>query len=308
MRLSNQTFFFTGGFFMLAEIEQFVNWTRRRSPEAHTWRDYRCDLKIFVEVVGDRHPAEITFRDVDRFVAQQSERGFKPTTINRRLASVISLYAFLAPEDESLVCPVLPKRHHLREPQRLPRPVQENDLRQFFAVITDPRDRAMFLLMLRSGLRISEVSGLQLADLYLNEPHPRLVTRGKGSRERAVYLSPQAVGALRNYLAIRPSAACDAVFLSYQHKKLSTHGIHMRLLRYRALAAIAITAHRLRHNFACDLVSAGVPVTTIQKLMGHRWIETTQNYVLANDAQVQRDYFAACRKMDGWALAPGGAI
>jgi len=292
---------------MLAEIERFVNWTRRRNPEAHTWRDYRCDLKFFVEVIGDRPPGEISFRDIDRFIAQQSEKGFKPSTINRRLASVISLYAFLAPEDETLVCPVLPKRHHLREPQRLPRPVQEDDLRQFFSVITNVRDRAMFLLMLRCGLRISEVSGLQLADLYLNEARPRLVTRGKGSRERAVYLSPQAVRALKEYLATRPGVDCDAVFLSYQHKKLSTHGIHMRLIRYRIMSAIAITAHRLRHTFACDLVAANVPVTTIQKLLGHRWIETTQTYILANDAQVQQDYFAACLKLDGWALAPGGA-
>jgi site-specific recombinase XerD len=199
----------------------------------------------------------------------------------------------------------MPRRHHLREPQRLPRPVQEGDLRQFFAVITDPRDRAMFLLMLRCGLRISEVAGLQLADLYLDESYPRLVTRGKGSRERAVYLSPQAVLALRQYLAIRPSAACDSVFLTYQHKKLSTHAIHKRLMRYRERSAIAITAHRLRHNFANDLLNAAVPITSIQKLMGHRWIETTQNYVMANDHQVQADYFAACLKIDGWALSPG---
>jgi site-specific recombinase XerD len=148
MRVPAQQFFIKGGSFMLAEIERFVNWTRRHSPEAHTWRDYCCDLQLFVECVGERAPREVTFHDVDRFVARQSEKGYKPTTINRRLAAVISLYAFLAPEDETLVCPVLPRRHHLREPQRLPRPVQESDLRRFFAVIRDPRDLAMFLLML----------------------------------------------------------------------------------------------------------------------------------------------------------------
>jgi site-specific recombinase XerD len=290
---------------MLAEIDRFVNWTRHRSPEAHTWRDYRCDLQLFVECVGDRAPREVTFHDVDRFVARQSELGYKPTTINRRLAAVISLYAFLAPEDESLVCPVLSRRHHLREPQRLPRPVQESDLRRFFAVIRDPRDLAMFLLMLRCGLRISEVASLQLGDLYLDETYPRLVTQGKGSRERAVYLSPQAVRALRQYLAIRPAAENDFVFLSYQHQKLSTHAIHKRLMRYRERSAVTITAHRLRHNFANDLLNAEVPVTSIQKLLGHRWIETTQNYVLANDAQVQADYFAACTRLEGWAPSLG---
>ncbi len=201
---------------MLAEIERFVNWVRRRSPNAHTWQDYRCDLTFFLQSAGDRPLGKITFQDVDRFIAEQSEKGFKPTTINRRLASIAALYAFLMPEDETLVCPVFPRRHHLREPQRLPRPVQEADLRGFFAVIEDTRDRAMFTLMLRCGLRIGEVAHLQLSDLYLEEDYPRMVVRGKGSRERPVYLSPQAVRMLTAYLATRPTSSSDFVFLSYQ--------------------------------------------------------------------------------------------
>ena len=287
---------------MLSEIERFVNWARRRSPEAHTWRDYRCDLHFFVECVGDRAPREVTFRDVDRFIARQAERGFKPSTINRRLAAVISLYTFLSPEDDDLVCPVIPHRHHLREPQRLPRPMQEDELRRFFGVITDLRDRAAFLLMLRCGLRISEIANLCLSDLYLDETYPRLVTRGKGSKERAVYLSPQTVVALRDYLATRPAAASDYVFLTYQRKQFTSHAIHLRLMRYRKQSGVTITAHRLRHSFANDLLNADVPITTIQKLMGHRWIETTQVYVMANDHRVQADYFAACSKIEGWAV------
>jgi site-specific recombinase XerD len=289
---------------MLAEIERFVNWVRRRNPQARTWRDYGYDLHQFVAVVGNRAPNSITFRDVDQFIASQSERGFKPTTINRRLASVLAFYIFLSGEDDELVCPVIPRRHHLREPQRLPRPMHEADLRQFFAVIPDVRDRAMFLLMLRCGLRISEVASLLLADLYLNEDYPRMVIHGKGSRERAVYLSPQAERALREYLATRPSAASDFVFLSYQLDGMSTTAIHKRLIRYRQESAISITAHRLRHSFASDLVRADVPVTSIQKLMGHRWIETTQNYILADDHQVQADYYAACPRIEGWAFSP----
>ena len=154
---------------MLAEIERFVNWTRRRSPEARTWKDYGYDLRFFVQVVGDCPLREVTFKDVDHFIAVQSEKGFKPSTINRHLASVISLYGFLAAEDEELNCPVIFRRHHLREPQRLPRPVPEEDLKRFFAVIQSKRDFAMFLLMLRCGLRIGEVASLQVADVFLSE-------------------------------------------------------------------------------------------------------------------------------------------
>jgi site-specific recombinase XerD len=287
---------------MLAEIERFVNWVRRRSPSAHTWRDYRCDLRFFCEAVGDRAPNEVDFRDIDRFIARQSEKGFKPSTINRRLACIIALYAFLAPEDDDLVCPVHPRRHHLREPQRLPRPVAEPDLKQFFAVIESQRDRAMFMLMLRCGLRIAEVANLQMADLFLDEEFPRLVTHGKGSRDRAVYLSPQAERSLREYLAERPSVSSEYVFLSYQNDGLSTTAIHKRLMRYRAQNGLAITAHRLRHSFANDLLNADAPITSIQKLMGHRWIESTQTYVMANDKQVCADYYAASAKIEGWIL------
>ena len=296
---------------MLAEIERFVNWARRRSPDARTWKDYSYDLHQFATLVEDRPPGEITFRDVDRFVDLQKTRGFLPTTINRRLASVISLFTFLSDEDPTLVCPVLPRRHHLREPQRLPRPVQQDHLRAFFATIEktpqhkgEPdnrmRDRAMFILMLRCGLRIAEVAHLLLSDLYLDEPHPRLVARGKGSRERSVYLSPQAERALRLYLDERPTVTSEFVFLSYLNKGLSTTAIHKRLVLYRQGAEVSLTAHRLRHSFANDLLNADVPVTTIQKLLGHRWLETTQVYVQANDRQVQADYYAACQKLEDW--------
>ena len=292
---------------MLSEITQFVNWVRRRNSEARTWRDYGYDLKQFVSVVGDRSPTSITIQDIDQFVSSQLAHGFKATTINRRLAAILALYGYLSDEDPSVVCPVLPHRHYLRVPQPLPRPVQEDGLEKFFAVIGDERDRAMFLLMLRCGLRISEVAAMRLTDLYLEEPHPRLVVRGKGSRERAVYLSPQAERALRAYLVGRTSVSSDHVFLSYLGKGMSTTAIHYRLMRYREQCAVYLTAHRLRHSFANDLLNADVPVTTIQKLLGHRWLETTQVYVQANDRQVQADYYAACQKLEGWAAAGGAA-
>ena len=76
---------------------------------------------------------------------------------------------------------------------------------------------------------------------------------------------------------------------------------------YRKVAQVSLTAHRLRHSFANDLLAADVPVTTIQKLLGHRWLETTQIYVAANDRQVAADYYAACAKLEDWSLTGGEA-
>jgi site-specific recombinase XerD len=285
---------------MLADIERFVNWVRRRNPAARTWRDYRYDLVQLVEVVGDVAPQQVTFHDIDRFVTVQAARGHSACTINRRLAAIQSLYTFLSDDDPTLVCPVIPRRHTLKVPRRLPRPVPQDDQREFFAVMEDARDRAMFTLMLRCGLRIGEVAQLQLTDLYLDEARPRLIAHGKGSKDRAVYLSPQAERLLRHYLDQRPCVASHFVFLSYQGRGLSTTAIHKRLMHYRAQAGVALTAHRLRHTFASDLVSAETPVTTIQKLMGHAWLETTQTYIDANDPDVQRDFDAAVQKLEDW--------
>ena len=286
---------------MLSQIEDFVNWVRRRNPQARTWRDYSYDLQQFAAIMGDRMPGEITHRDIDRFVNSQVSRGFKPATINRRLAAILAFFTYLADEDPALICPVLPRRHFLRQPQRLPRPVKEDDLRLFFAVIQDARDRAMFILMLRCGLRIGEVANLLLSDLFLDEPAPRLVVHGKGSRERSVYLSGQAERILHRYLAERPPARSDFVFLSYQLDGMSTTAIHKRLMRHRQQAEVHLTCHRLRHSFANDLLCAGAPVTSIQVLLGHRWLETTQIYVQANDQTVQADFYAACLRIEGWA-------
>ena len=98
----------------------------------------------------------------------------------------------------------------------------------------------------------------------------------------------------------RPALPADYLFLSYLGDGLSTTAIHKRLMIYRQAAGVSLSAHRLRHSFANDLLAADVPVTTIQKLLGHRWLETTQVYVRANDRQVQADYYAACEKLAGW--------
>ncbi len=287
---------------MQTEVVQFINWVRMRSPEARTWRDYRCDLELFMKVVEGKTVEEVRPRDIDDLVNVQIGKGYKPSTVNRRLAAVASFYVFLHRSGRQIVSPVLPQRHYLKEPQRLPRPVNEKDLRIFFGAIHDPRDRAMCTLMHRCGLRIGEVSALRKSDLYLGESPSRLIIHGKGSTERTVYVSPEAERVLDGWLAIRPKVSCDQVFISYQDKQISTTSISKRIQILSEQSGVKLTAHRLRHTFADNLLSAGMPITSIQKLMGHRFVETTQNYAVANDKQVEADFYAACEKIEGWKL------
>ena len=158
----------------------------------------------------------------------------------------------------------------------------------------------MFILMLRCGLRISEVANLQMADLSWRKPSRAWWCMAKARKNARCISRPRPKRALHSYLAERSAVKCEFVFLSYLQDGLSTTAIHKRLMRYRAQAGLVLSAHRLRHSFANDLLNADVPITSIQKLMGHRWIESTQTYVMANDQQVCADYYAACVKIEGW--------
>ncbi len=141
---------------MLPEIEQFQKWLRRKSPHTSTAIHYVSDVKLFFAWV-DKPPDQITMREVDVYIEHSQQAGHAITTVNRRLASLWAFYLFLALEsDDAPPNPVLPRRHFIRHGERLPRDVEDADLQKLFKVMEQPRDRAMFLLMLQCGLRVSE--------------------------------------------------------------------------------------------------------------------------------------------------------
>jgi len=285
---------------MLPEIEQFQKWLRRKSPHASTHIHYTNDLKLFFSWI-EKAPPEITLWDIDAFIDHSQRLGYAIATINRRLACLRSFYHFLAVlSDEAPKNPVVPKHHFIRQGQRLPRDVQDPDVIKLFAVMENVRDRAMFLLMLRCGLRVGEVRNLSLADLYL-EPTlgalPRLWLHGKGDKQRVVYLSSQPLAALHTWLEVRPVVESQAVFLNRFGKRLTVTGIQGRLARYCREAGLWLTCHQLRHTFGRHLTEAKVPVTTIQRLLGHARLRTTEVYLHISDAQLQEDYDAAMQEV-----------
>jgi site-specific recombinase XerC len=240
-------------------------------------------------------------QDVDEFIERSQKRGHATATINRRVAALCSFYRYLAMmSDDAPANPVRPRRHFIQLGKRLPRDVKDQDLARLFAVIDSRRDRAMFLLMLRCGLRVGEVRHLSVNDLYLysvSSSLPRLWLHGKGDKERVVYLSSHAMNALEAWLEIRPNGSEQAVFVNRSGKRLTVTGIQLQLAMYCQRAGVWITCHQLRHTFGRHLVEARVPVTTIQKLMGHARIRTTETYLHISDQQVQTDYEAAMEQI-----------
>jgi site-specific recombinase XerC len=295
---------------MLAEIESFAKWLRRKSPHTTTVVHYTNDLELFFAWI-DKPPNTITLRDVDAFIEHSQQQGHSIATVNRRLAALRSFYHFREIEtDPAKPNPVIPKRHFIRQGRRLPRDAQDAEIEKLFAVITDQRDRAMFLLMLRCGLRVGEVRDLSLNDLYL-QPNagslPRLWLHGKGGAQRVVYLSSQPLTALKAWLAIRPMVEEQAVFLNRFGKRFTVTGIQLRLADYCHQADVWITCHQFRHTFGRHLTEARVPVTSIQRLLGHVRLRTTEVYIHISDRQVQADYDAAMRQITDRLKLGGGA-
>jgi site-specific recombinase XerC len=295
---------------MLPEIELFHKWLRRKSPHTTTAVHYVNDLELFF-AWRNKPPDQITLHDVDAFIEHSQQQGHSIATVNRRLAALRSFYHFLAVEREDAPPnPVLPKRHFIRQGRRLPRDVQDVEIEKLFAVITSTRDRAMFLLMLRCGLRVGEVRNLSLSDLYLQPKAsnlPRLWLHGKGGSQRVVYVAAQPLAALKQWLTFRPTVEDQAVFLNRFGKRLTVTGIQLRLAAYCHEAGVWITCHQFRHTFGRHLTEARVPVTSIQRLLGHVRLGTTEIYLHISDQQIQADYEAALTQITTRLTLDGGA-
>ena len=171
-------------------------------------------------------------RDVDVFIEHCQDQGHAIATINRRVAALSSFYRYLAMmSDEAPANPVRLGLHFLHQGRQLPRDVEDRKLEHLFAAIDSLRDRAMFLLMLRCGLRVEKVRNLSMNELYLYPVSgglPRLWLHGKGDKERVMYLSSQAMTALE----ICPNGSEQAVFVNRSGKHLTVTGIQLQLASY----------------------------------------------------------------------------
>lgn len=281
-------------------IEGFEKYWRRRKPGTSTAVHYSSDVRIFFKWAMDLSPETITVHDIDRFIEWQQSIGRAPATIRRRLIALRMFYDYLTyTSDQEVPNPVVPRRHYVSRGHQLPRSIPQSELELLFGAIDDHlRDRTIFTLMLHAGLRVGEVINLRLGDVYLSKNRsPHLRVNGKGQRERIVYLSAMASKLLEEYLAFRSNNDEERIFLNRKGKPITTTGIQLQLAKYCHQAGIWVTCHQLRHTFACYMIAAEVPVTSVQKMLGHVSLRTTQLYVEVADRQVERDYHAGIQKV-----------
>jgi integrase/recombinase XerD len=282
------------------QIDGFEKYWRRRKPGSSTALHYASDVRIFFKWAQGKPPNAITVHDVDEFIGWQQSLGRAQATIRRRLIALRMFFDYLVYiREEHIANPVITRRHYIDQGHHLPRDIRQEEIKKLFTAIGDHlRDRTIFTLMLHTGIRVGEVVNLRLADVYLSENRPPyLRVIGKGQRERVAYLSATATLLLKEYLSECPAKTEEKVFQNRRGKPITITGIQLQLAKYCRQADIWVTCHQLRHTFACRMIAAEVPVTSVQKMLGHASIRTTQLYVNVADRQVEQDYHAGIQKI-----------
>jgi integrase/recombinase XerC len=280
-----------------------------KNSSAHTVKSYREDLTQALEFFRTRHAGQTPAADrlntrlLRAHLAWLHEQGYAKSTIARRLAAVRSWCRFLCRQGVLTVNPAAALRGP-RQDKKLPHFVSRDDMLRLLGAppATTPlgrRDRAILETLYSAGLRVAELTGLALDDVDLDGGVATV--RGKGRRERLALLGPQAVAALRDWLPERVTLAGPraltqpALFLNRGGTRLSTRSVGRLLAKYLAQAGLdpRTSPHTLRHSFATHLLDAGADIRSVQELLGHRSLGTTQIYTHVSTQRLRDSYHKA---------------
>jgi integrase/recombinase XerD len=243
--------------------------------------------------------AHTTASDVDAFIDSAKSKGLSPSTINLTLSALKEFFDFLRDAGQMQLQPVIRRRHRLFTPTTLPKPMPEADLIELFKVIDSVRDRLIFLLMLRCGLRVSEVCHLTWNEVDFQAGTIR-INNSKGQVDRIAYLAPDLEKSLRLWQA--RSSSTRYLFPSRKVKAapLTRGDLGWLMNKYLRLAQIKLhySPHCLRHSFATQLLNAGVSLAVLKELMGHRSIQMTLRYTQLYESTKRQQYDQAMMRIE----------
>ncbi len=277
-----------------------------RNASDLTIKAYREDLFGLMEWLehgGDAVPAvdELTPQTLRQYQAALQEAGYARTTISRKLASLRSFYRFAQRQGLAKTNPAKPLRNPRRQ-RKLPHVLSTEEVGRLLAApaadsVAGLRDRAILETMYSAGLRVSEVVGLSEGDLDFDEQITRV--RGKGRKERISPLGSFALEAIAKYAKVRErhvgeqtQGPAAAVFVNRFGNRLTTRSVGRMLEKYIATAQLdaRTSPHTLRHSFATHLLDRGADIRSVQELLGHKSLATTQIYTHVSTANLRAIY------------------
>ncbi len=278
-------------------IAHFRAYLDRRHYAAHTLASSTLDLELFFTQCA-RPVATITYREVEQFLTQQHAQGLAATTITRRLHAVKHCFDFLLEQRLVVGNPVKPS-HFPRRGRPLPKGLSQDEVHALFAQIQHPMDQALFLLMLRGGLRVSEVVQVQRRQIDWEE-QALWIEQGKGRKDRRVYLSADALASVQACLALRPPGVLgEWVFWNQKRPqaRLSIEAVQKKMERYATAAGIQASCQSLRHTFASNLLEHGAEIVTIKDLLGHATVASSERYARVSNRKVKQEYVRTMKKV-----------
>ena len=279
-------------------IDKFMNYLRvEKNSSPHTIINYKIDLKSFDLFVGDRDVSAIDHLVLRRFLADMRAKNFSKRTIARKLACLRSFFKFLFREGYIKTNPIsaisTPKLD-----KRLPVVLDENRVGKLVQcppadTLAGLRDKAILETLYSTGIRVSELVGLDTDDVDFISGVAKVL--GKGSKERIVPIGDPALNAIRRYNDKRDEwkpRDKDAVFLNKSGRRLTDRSVRRVVDKYIRLCGIAehISPHSLRHSFATHLLDRGADLRSVQELLGHMNLSTTQIYTHVTMERLREAY------------------
>ena len=292
-------------------IHEYLSYLQSvRGVSARTLEGYGNDLSHFANYCGNHgiEPETADAHEVQGFIADLSAEHIAPSSVNRALSSIRGFYRWMLRFGKRIGNPCESLKN-LRTPQTLPSVLWENEMASFAelpdtkGILWPARDKALIMAMYSAGLRISELAALTMQNISGGFEGARI--KGKGGKERYVFFSDEARGALAGYLperaarirmaGIKGANARDALFISRKGMPISIPGVRWIIARYAEQSGLGknIHPHSLRHSFATHLVNSGCDVRIVQEMLGHSSLSTTQRYTHVSVEGLKKVYARA---------------
>jgi site-specific recombinase XerD len=236
----------------------------------------------------------VSRKDVEAFIEHEQDRGMKPMTVRGRLGLIKAFLRFLI-EEGVIRHEVLSKRISVKVPDALPKAVAPEDVKALLSVIDNTRNRALVLMLLRTGMRIGELLALRIQDIDLREQKVFIHEARKTGMGRVVYFSADAKDALVAWLEQKDPRE-DVLAYGKKYESITYAAARTMFLRYLKKAELlhkGYTLHCLRHTFASELLNAGMRLECLQPLLGHTSVEVTRRYARLTDKTREEEYFRA---------------
>lgn len=290
-------------------IDSFIEYlSNERHFSAHTARCYAADLDQFCKFLATKGEAE----DMDQrllsadgemirsFMADLHGKNYCRSTVARKLATLRSFYKFLLRRGHLATNPVAGIRTP-KQDKKLPKCLEVEEIERLMSncdttTLLGARDRAILETLYSTGIRVSELVSLNIADVDLGSSV--ILVRGKGKKERVIPIGPAAVRAILHYLDLRRTMANNpkhdpvALFINKHGQRLSTRSVRRKLDKYLLDAGLdlSVSPHTLRHSFATHMLRRGADLRSVQEMLGHQSLSTTQIYTHMTQQQVKEEY------------------